>query len=263
MCPNLANNLAAGPASAAGGVVLGYGLFSALPVAGTTAGDLYIATDSPVNMWVWDGSEWRPKFQTTQGTKPPAAAGFTAFNSTGTLALADNSGCLKFTGVDDGTGAVGTLRGFEQNLPAGSTPYVELGTQYDSVDVSPTSGFNSWIVGMRESATNKAFGVATFCNQSTGSPAWETDVWTSNTARTGTVRGVATLGDSQGPVFARVRLDGAGNILAETSRGLRDWQTLATQTVAGAFTTAPNKVFIGALGIGVKPIWNVVHYKAA
>jgi hypothetical protein len=241
---------------------IGFGTFAAR-AAGTTAGQIYISTDSAVPMSIWDGTAWRPYLQSALGTQPPAVAGWSAFNAGGTSSLADTGGCLQFVGTDDGTGAVGTLRGYTLPLPIGSQPRIELGALDSTPDTAVTSSFDGIVVGMRESATNKAFGLCRFHGMASSLDTWETNIWTSNTARTATTRGYACAADVAGGVFMRVRLDGAGNILAEASRDLTQWSSMGQSTVAAAFTVAPNQLFVGALGAGCVPSFKIVHLVGA
>lgn len=230
-----------------------FNLFNNRPPPGT-AGRLFFSTESPVNMWVDNGTAWQPFIGgQVLGVEPPAATLFSAQNG---ATLSQLSGALLYTGQNDGVTA--TSRPWTFPLATSSlAAWIETAILY-MPNGSNTAGTFS-VVGpcMRESSTARMYAVTTTINHNAATCNVESMVFTSNTARTIVATSAIPI-DMNGPLFLRVRRDSL-NIYSEWSRDRNSWVQLDSRSLTVFSSLSPDQVGITGLGINIVPRAAITH----
>lgn len=245
-------------------LVFDAGTFS-LPTCSGGTPQMYFSNDSAVG-WACDGTTWHPLLGGgLVGTQPPAAATFGSVNNDGGATIADSAGCLLIKGVNDGAGP--NMRGFTLGNDSGTASVQATLWPFSPSPGSAISTENpDHFVGLRESSSGKMYGIGFEVAIGTvGTDRWKTVgttyKWTSNSAFTQPQ--TFTVGSSTpgAQLVFRVRRN-SSTVFTDWQVGLNsnNWQTIGSDALTDAFTTAPDQVIIGTNGQNAVPVLLICHF---
>lgn len=224
--------------------------FGSRPAAGT-ANRLFFSTNGGRSSFD-NGAKWQPTLSGgVLGVQPPSASTFTAYNTTGTCALADANGGLLLSGNDDG-GSIHT-RGFDL-APGGPVASVEADVSQFMNAASVTSSDNTFEVGviLRDVtllANNYcAFALAQAFGTGGSHPALylSTSQWSDANTRSSAFL-VPFWPDPNAPLILRVRY-ASSTLFADISRDRENWSNVWQTSAPGM---SPTRVGFHTLGYHV------------
>lgn len=231
-----------------------FNLFNNRPPPGT-AGRIFFSTESPVNMWVDNGSAWQPFIGgQVLGVEPPVLSRFTPQNGG---AMQQLSGALLYVGINDG--ATLTMRPMTFPLVTSSlAAWVEASVMFMPNGSATPNTFSVCGLCMRESATAKLYYFGVTINHGTTIMTAETMAFSNNTTRTVDVS-YALPTDLNGPLFLRVRRDSL-NIYSEWSRDRNNWTIVDSRLLTVFTSLSPDQVGISGFGFNIVPRAAITHF---